>query len=142
MKTLVTNTAYGDSREGGFSLSHIALMRLRDLGQKEASEEMSVVLHSPEGVDPRDPAFNTCGHLIPRDDAKLVRVIEELGDAANGHSADLKIVLVPDDSDWIIENMNGVEHAARSTAPGVDPSCRSTVCPLPAWALTSGVRRG
>jgi hypothetical protein len=49
---------------------------------------------------------------IPRDDAALIQVVEELGDAANGFAADLKIVDIPDGVDWYIEEYDGNEWVA------------------------------
>jgi hypothetical protein len=49
---------------------------------------------------------------IPRDDAVLILVVEELGDAANGVCADLKIVEIPDDVEWQIDEYDGNEWVA------------------------------
>jgi hypothetical protein len=49
---------------------------------------------------------------IPRDDPKLVAVVEELGQEANGQYANLKIVEIPDDAEWQIEAYDGQEHVA------------------------------
>ena len=40
---------------------------------------------------------------IKRDDSLLIQVIEELGDDATGSSGKIKVVDVPDDVDWEIE---------------------------------------
>lgn len=83
---------------GGFSLSEEAMARLRKLGADIGSEYMT------------DP--------LPRHDPRLVRVIEELGEAAGGRFAKLSIreisepyriteydgfesVEVPSDIEWI-----------------------------------------
>lgn len=44
----------------------------------------------------------------------LVRVVEELGEAADGPHAKLKIVEVPADVSWTIEEYDGNEHVAES----------------------------
>lgn len=49
---------------------------------------------------------------IPRDDAALVQVVEELGDAANGKHAVLTVVEIPDGVKWQIEEYDGSEHVA------------------------------
>jgi hypothetical protein len=49
---------------------------------------------------------------IPRDDADLVAVVEELGSAADGRCAKLRIVEVPDDVKWEIDEYDGSEHVA------------------------------
>jgi len=47
-----------------------------------------------------------------RDNPLLIQVVEELGAAANGRCADLKIVEIPDDVEWTIEEYDGLEHIA------------------------------
>jgi hypothetical protein len=56
--------------------------------------------------------LNRCGKLIPRDDEKLVQVVEELGAEANGHCAELKIVEIPNEVHWEIEKVGEVEHVS------------------------------
>lgn len=46
---------------------------------------------------------------IPRDDADLIAVVEELGEKANGACAKLRIVEIPDDVAWEIEEYDGNE---------------------------------
>lgn len=48
---------------------------------------------------------------IPDDriDAKLIQVVEELGEAANGNCAELEIIEIPDDVDWQIDEYDGLE---------------------------------
>lgn len=49
---------------------------------------------------------------FPRDDPHLIQVVEELGDKANGRCADLKIVEIPDNVEWEIEEYDGNEWIA------------------------------
>jgi len=42
----------------------------------------------------------------------LINIVEKLGDAANGASAKLKIVKIPDDVEWTIEEYDGLEWVA------------------------------
>lgn len=49
---------------------------------------------------------------IDRNDPKLVQVVEELGDKANGQCAKLKIVEIPDTVKFVIEEYDGYEHVA------------------------------
>ncbi|HEU4683664.1 MAG TPA: hypothetical protein VFS39_04110 [Nitrospira sp.] len=58
----------------------------------------------------QEPKFNQCLKMIPRDDAKLVQVVEELLDEANGHAALLKVVAIPDGVNWIIAKVKEKEH--------------------------------
>ena len=51
-------------------------------------------------------------HEVARDDPDLIQVVEQLGDAANGSYAELRIVDVPDDANWYIEEYDGNEHVA------------------------------
>jgi hypothetical protein len=47
-----------------------------------------------------------------RDDPKLVEVVERLGAKADGRYADLKVVEIPDDVEWTIEEYDGSEHVS------------------------------
>lgn len=97
MKKIIINKSYDQ-----FSVSHEAFIRLRELGQPEALQEVDRGAYWPAAAGPREPSLNQCGKLIPRDDEKLVRVVEELQEAANGHAAQLKIVSIPDGVQWMI----------------------------------------
>jgi hypothetical protein len=105
MKKLVINKSYGK-----FSVSHQAFLRLRELGQQDALKETDPGAYWPEAATPKEPSLNQCGILIPRDDLKLVQVVEELNGAANGHGAELRVVAIPDDARWEISAVGGVEH--------------------------------
>lgn len=47
-----------------------------------------------------------------RTDPDLIKIIEELGEDANGSCAELKIVEIPDDVEWQIEEYDGMEWVA------------------------------
>lgn len=49
---------------------------------------------------------------IPRDSLELVLCVEALGELANGPHTDLKIVEIPDNVEWKIEEYDGVEWIA------------------------------
>ena len=49
---------------------------------------------------------------IARDDPYLVQVVEELGERANGRHAQLKVVEIPADVDWEIDEYDGDEWVA------------------------------
>jgi antirestriction protein len=49
---------------------------------------------------------------IERDNKFLVEVVETLGEEANGTCAELEIVDIPDDTNWHIEEYDGMEHIA------------------------------
>lgn len=46
---------------------------------------------------------------VPRNDSDLVAVVEELGEDACDRFAELKIVEIPDDVEWEIDNYDGIE---------------------------------
>jgi hypothetical protein len=46
-----------------------------------------------------------------RDDPKLVQVVEMLGsEVASGSLAELEVVEIPDGTDWVIDEYDGMEH--------------------------------
>lgn len=49
-----------------------------------------------------------------RSDPELIAVIEELGEEANGAHAEIKIVEIPADVKWEIEEYDGMEHASEA----------------------------
>ena len=75
---------------GGFGLSTKALNRYSELSGQDS-------------FDDRD---------IPRDDPYLVQIIHELGEDADGRYAELKIVEIPANVDWFIEEYDGREWVA------------------------------
>ncbi len=107
MKKIVINKSYEQ-----FFVSHKAFIRLRELGQAEALQEIDRGAYWPLAAGPEEPSLNRCGALIPRDDERLVRVVEELRAAANGHAADLKVVEIPEGVQWVINKTDGVEHVS------------------------------
>ena len=80
---------------GGFSLSEAAQDRLRDLGM---GEDDGLTEYGAWGVSRSDP--------------RLVQVVEEMGEAADGGSARLRITEVPADAKWHIAEYDGREHVA------------------------------
>jgi hypothetical protein len=51
-------------------------------------------------------------YMIVRNSRVLVEVVEQLGEAANGKFAELKVVEIPDDVQWQIEDYDGAEWVA------------------------------
>ena len=51
---------------------------------------------------------------IERHDPALVQAVEELGNNANGAHAELAVVEIPDDVDYIIQEYDGNEHIAEA----------------------------
>lgn len=58
--------------------------------------------------------LNECPHSydIPRDDSALIKVVEDLGKSASDSFSKLKVVEIPDDVDWIIQEYDGKEWIA------------------------------
>lgn len=101
----VINACYG-----GFSLSRAAFHELRKRGNKVALEEPDYGEMWSDGSGPRESWSDTVGHFcsdIPRDDPDLIAVVEQMGDAANGNCARLRIVDVPDGVEWEIGEYDG-----------------------------------
>ena len=82
---IVINTSHG-----GFSLSKEALALF--------SERYGMVIADD--------------YMIVRNSRVLVEVVEQLGEAANGKFAELKVVEIPDDVQWQIEDYDGAEWIA------------------------------
>jgi len=100
---IVINRRVGIINELG--LSHKAFLRLRELGQKEALREPDWGEAWPGGKVRSKWDWEergSFGYNIPRDDPLLVQVVQELGEEANGDGAELEIVEVPDDVDWVV----------------------------------------
>jgi hypothetical protein len=108
MPKIVINKSYDR-----FCLSHKAFLRLRELEQPDALKETDHGAYWPDAASPHEPSLNQCGILIPRNDDRLVRVVEELGSEANGHCAELKVVTIPDGVEWVVLKANGTEHVSK-----------------------------
>lgn len=134
MRKIVINRCYG-----GFSLSHKAVMRYAELkgeeiyGYVEArkadgsydfnnyelyseTEAVPFCIHyitkkfkSPT-VEQLNANHSEIGaRLESRDDPLLIQTVEELEEEANGSHAKLKIVEIPDDVKWFIDEYDGIE---------------------------------
>jgi hypothetical protein len=84
---------------GGFSLSGAAQRRYFELEQKHPGEY--------------DPQYDCWSEWetwdVHRDDYNLIRVVEELGETSWGYGSELKVVEIPEDVDWYIQDYDGVE---------------------------------
>lgn len=79
-------------KHGGFGLSEVAQARYKQLAGITDS--------------------NWYDRDIARDDPYLIQVINELGEQANSRFCTLKIVEVPADVEWTIEEYDGLEWVA------------------------------
>jgi hypothetical protein len=105
---------------GGFGLSDQAFEAL--LARKNIAFEVVDTDKAWRGSDyylagrPHSDAtyINSYEFYNQRNDPDLIAVIEQLGEAANGHYASIKIVEIPDDIDWHIVEYDGLEHVAEA----------------------------
>lgn len=110
MKEVVINRCFG-----GFSLSREAFLMLRKMGNAHAKVEPDYGEKWSDGSGPRtDSLGDFFLRDIPRDDPDLVAVVRKMGKKANGGVAELKIVQIPDDVEWHIEEYDGNEHVAEN----------------------------
>lgn len=112
VKQIVINSCHG-----GFSLSHKAVVRYHELLGQEIhwfTPGNSSFVHYDYYLDPNDPEASRWWDIdIPRDDPYLVQVVRELGDdAAGGPAAYLRIVEIPADVDWVVQEYDGQEWVA------------------------------
>ena len=105
---IVINSDYG-----GFSLSDEAILeygKRKGLNLvKDENTSWSVSIFYKDSVA-KENYFED--RDIPRNDPALVEVVEVLGEAANGFAANLKIVEIPEDVDWYVEENDGREWVA------------------------------
>lgn len=74
-------------------------------------------IFGPHALDGPDPETAKWIESRPdnRSDPVLIRVIEELGvDVASGGAADLAIIEIPDGTDFVVEEYDGMEHIAEA----------------------------
>lgn len=101
---------------GGFSLSDAAFERYLELKGIEFARTStpfgSANYYKAGHIDEDD--YYLSYYDIKRDDPILVQVVEEMGEEANGHYSSLKVVEIPDDVEWILQEYDGAEHIAEA----------------------------
>lgn len=97
---------------GGFGVSRTALHKLRSLGNTFALTEIDAGEKYPDGSIKEDSRTYLRG--IPRYDPQLVRIVEEMGHEADGAHARLKVVVIPDDIEWMLQEYDGQEWIAEA----------------------------
>ena len=129
---IVINRCYG-----GFGLSHEGMMRYAELkgmtlypepGQygttiywtvpkEERLEDHdakweTLALEQKKAINAEMARCTLYANEIKRDDSALVQTVEELGEKADDDYAELKIVEIPDDVEWELNEYDGIEHIA------------------------------
>lgn len=124
MKELVINRCHG-----GFGLSHEAVMRYAELKGITLyfEEEYSVIHYYTVPVNEYRKIYEEAQSKqswkdvnelyfsesdIERDDPLLIQVVRELGEKASGRHSKLKIVQIPDDVNYEIDEYDGIEHVS------------------------------
>ena len=82
---------------GGFSIS------------TEAQDLLKLTTSYPDNEDFGIVSDNWNAY---RTNKRLIEVIETLGEKANGDNAELKVIEIPDDVNWTIDEYDGIEHIA------------------------------
>jgi hypothetical protein len=100
---------------GGFGLSDEAVERYAELkgiklGPRQKREYGGAHWYR-DGVEDDDHYFSSY-NIEGRDDPALIQVVEEMGDAANGWAAELKIIEIPDEVEWTVHEYDGLEWVA------------------------------
>jgi hypothetical protein len=105
-RDLVINTCHG-----GFGLSQGAQIAWLERSQIPYTTRPRDDRHSTERYGPLIMVNNKHWYDkdIPRDDTALVALVRELGQAANGEHARLKVVRIPADVAWQIDDYDGKE---------------------------------
>jgi hypothetical protein len=108
---------------GGFSLSEAAFEKLLtrlgiefEKAKDDTYKSLGITHYYRKGMVDQDE-----GYLSPYDfthnraSEDLIAVIEEMGvEKASGKYAELKIVEIPDDVKWHIDEYDGIEHVAEN----------------------------
>lgn len=122
MRKIVINKCYG-----GFGLSKKAVQVLAEKGvikgvkltkyysklsMEKAMKEFVADAKIMELILYEGKVYSCGRGDISRDNPELVKVVETLGNDASGRHADLKVVEIPDDIIWNVEEYDGIEWIA------------------------------
>ena len=100
-----------NKQHGGFGLSQDAQIAWLERSQISYTTRPRDDRHSTKKYGPLIMVNNKHWYDkdIPRDDPVLVTLVRELGQAANGEHARLKVVRIPADVSWQIDDYDGKE---------------------------------
>lgn len=103
-------------RHGGFGLSDAAFSKLLEakgiVFETRLSRYSMTEFYHAGHVGEDEFYISPYDFMQDRSDADLIRIVEDMGAAAAGHYADLKVVDVPDDVEWEIDEYDGLEWIA------------------------------
>ena len=103
-----------NSEYGGFGLSDDAIreyFRNKNWTVVEEKDERGYTHFYKDAISD-DNYFHE--HSVERNDPDLVAVVEKLGKDADAQFSRLKIVEIPDDVDWYVEEYDGLEWVAEA----------------------------
>jgi len=106
LKKIVINQDFG-----GFSLSDKAMQRYCEIAcidYEIVTTDHGITLFYKAG-HANDDEFIIDEYKFDRDDKILVHVVEQLKEEANGKFASLKVVEIPDDVKWFVDEYDGRE---------------------------------
>lgn len=102
---IVINKCYG-----GFGLSQEAVLLYgKKKGLNLILDHDETILLTHYYLNEKKDGNYFCERDIQRNDPALIEVVEELGEKADGRFSELKIVEIPDDMKWEIEEYDGKE---------------------------------
>lgn len=102
---------------GGFGLSHQVIMKYSELTDLNLVVSETDYGHHNYWIDGEidDEDFYFDEYQIKRDDPDLIEAITMVGiDNASGQYAELKIVEIPSDIEWTIQEYDGLEWVAEA----------------------------
>lgn len=99
---------------GGFGVSRDAFLELRKLKNPIALKEADIGEMWEDGSGPRTSwaGMDSFCRDISRDDKQLIEVLERIKSKGDPRFGPLKIVEIPDDVEWVIEEYDGAEWVA------------------------------
>ena len=106
------------TRHGGFGLSDKAFEKLLDLKGvlwqriEDTAKYFSSEYYTAGHLEEAEHYLSQLDYTDNRDDLDLINVIETMGSECNTRYSSIKIVEIPDDVDWYIEEYDGAEWVA------------------------------